>query len=128
MFKDSRHKFLYEYDSESKIMTKRYQGFIDIEDIEKSWDAGFNNGILKYDIKGFILDYRRANFDIKAHEYKKILNFYKQHHDFFARFKFAIITNNPTDITIPILVESDEEGYNTRPFTTIEAAVEWVSV
>ena len=63
---------------------------------------------------------------LKIEEHAEIANFYKKHIDIFGNFKIAIVTEEPKDIVIPILVESLDEGYTSCPFSTLEAAINWV--
>jgi len=119
-------KFKYHFNSSLGILFKTYYGLITIEDIESSWNFAFKNDLIPKEIKGFILDYRNSNFDIRTDRYTAIADFYKKHIDIFGNFKIAILTAEPRDIVIPILVESLDEGYSSRPFSTIEAAIDWV--
>jgi len=119
-------KFKYHFDSSLRIMFKTYYGQITIEDIESSWEYAFKNDLIPKENKGFILDYRNSNFNIKTDRYSAIADFYKKHLDIFGNFRIAILTENPNDIVIPMLVESQDDGYSSRPFSTVEAAISWV--
>ncbi|MBN2349523.1 MAG: hypothetical protein JXJ22_11820 [Bacteroidales bacterium] len=119
-------KFHYEFDPATGILFKYYYGVISIEDLSSSWEYAFEKKLIPKEVKGFILDYRKATFNIKANEYKEIPKFYKKHIDIFRNFKIAIITQDPKDVVIPMLVKTEDDGYFSRPFSTIEAAVEWV--
>lgn len=119
-------KFKYHFNSSLGILFKTYYGLITIEDIESSWEYAFKNDLIPKEIKGFILDYRNSNFNIRTDRYTAIADFYKKHIDIFGNFKIAILTEEPRDIVIPILVESQDEGYSSRPFSTLEAAIDWV--
>ncbi len=119
-------KFKYQFDYSLEILFKYYYGQITIEDIESSWEYAFENHLIPKEKKGFILDYRNSNFKLKIDEHTAISDFYKKHLDIFGGFKIAILTENPKDIVIPILVESQDEGYSSRPFSTLEAAIDWI--
>lgn len=119
-------KFKYRFDSSLGILFKYYYGLINIKDIESSWEYAFENGLIPKETKGFILDYRNSNFNIRIQEYTAISDFYKKHLDIFGNFKIAILTEEPRDIVIPMLVKTEDEGYSSRPFSTLESAIEWV--
>ncbi|MCK3684091.1 hypothetical protein [Maribellus sp. YY47] len=119
-------KFEYQFDSSLGILFKCYYGLIDIEDIVSSWEYAFENNLIPKQGKGFVLDYRNSNFNIKIEEYTAIVDFYKKHLDIFGGFKIAIITEEARDIVIPILVETKDDGYSSKPFSTLEAATKWV--
>jgi len=119
-------KFKFKFDSSLGILFKYYYGLISIEDIESSWEYAFENDLIPKDKKGFILDYRNSNFNINIKEHIAIANFYKKHIDVFGNYKIAILTENPRDIVIPVLVKSKDDGYCSKPFSTLEAAIDWI--
>ncbi|MBN2523895.1 MAG: hypothetical protein JXB24_11525 [Bacteroidales bacterium] len=121
-------KFKFEFDRSTGILFKYYYGKITIEDITSSWVYAFANNIIPKEVRGFILDYRNANFDFDIKEHIKIVEFYKKHLDVFGDLKIAIITEKPKDIIIPMMVETKDEGYYSKPFSTIEAAIAWVLI
>lgn len=121
-----KQNFKYHFNASLGILFKTYYGLITIEDIEYSWEYAFNNNLIPKEKKSFILDYRNSNFNIKIEEHIAIVNFYKKHIDIFGNHKIAILTEDPKDIVIPVLVESHDNGYSSRPFSTIEAAIDWV--
>lgn len=121
-----KKKFKYQFNSLLGILFKYYYGLITIEDIESSWDYAFKNGLIPKDVKGFILDYRNSNFNMEVEEYNKIAYFYKKHIEVFENCKIAILTEEPKDIVIPILVNSKDQGYSSRPFSTLNSAIDWV--
>jgi hypothetical protein len=121
-----KKKFKYQFNNSLGILFKYYYGLITIEDIESSWEYAFKNDLIPKDVKGFILDYRNSNFNIKIEKFNEIANFYKKHLEVFGNLKIAIITEDPKDIVIPILVETKDEGYSSRPFSTLESAIDWV--
>ncbi len=119
-------KVKYKFDDSTGILYKYYFGTITLDDIFTSWNDAISNNIIPKDTKGFILDYTKANFDLEFDELDKIPEYYKQHLDIFRNKKIAILTQSVRDIVYPILVEKKDSGYSSRPFYTLEAAIEWV--
>ena len=119
-------KFKFVFDRSTGILYKYYYGSITLEDIFSSWDYAISNNIIPKETKGFILDYRKAHFEIILNEYWRIADYYKKHLDIFGNKRVAIITEKPKDAVIPDLVETKDEGYLSRPFYSPEAAVQWV--
>ncbi len=119
-------KYKYQFDRSLGILFKYYYGWINLEDIVSSWEYAFENNLVPKQVKGFILDYRNSNLNIKIEKHVEIVEFYKKHIDIFGGFKIAIITNEARDIVIPILVKAKDEGYKSSPFSTLEAAIKWV--
>ncbi|MBK7630567.1 MAG: hypothetical protein IPJ23_07685 [Ignavibacteriales bacterium] len=120
------NKFKYQYDSSTGILFKYYYGPITIEDIHSSWDYAINNNLIPKGTRSFVLDYTAASFDIKVKEHTKIAEYYRNHLEVFKNCKIAIITQTPKDVVIPALVETIDEGYYSKPFYTLEAAIDWV--
>ena len=119
-------KVKYKFDDSTGILYKYYFGTITLDDIFTSWNDAISNNIIPKDTKGFILDYTKANFDLEFDELDKIPEYYKQHLDIFRNKKIAILTQSVRDIVYPILVEKKDSGCSSRPFYTLEAAIEWV--
>lgn len=118
--------YKFELHSELNILYKYYYGPISLENIFSSWEHAFDTNIIPKDIKGFILDFRKSNFDFKVERFIDISNFYKEHIDIFKGAKIALITVDPTDLVVPILFKTKEEGYLSQPFSTEQAAIEWI--
>lgn len=119
-------KFKFEFDSKTGILYKYYYGSTTIDDLISSWDYGFENNLIPATVKGFILDYREASFCFNSSDWEKIPDYYRQHLSIFGNRKIAIITLNPKDIIVPFLVKRYDNGYQSEPFSTTEAAIYWV--
>ncbi len=116
----------YSFDESTGIFYKYYRGLINLDDIFSSWDHVIANQIIPANTKGIILDYSNASFDVYYKEYYKIAGYYKSHLEIFGGMRIAILTQSTNDVVIPTLVESLDEGYLSKPFYTLEAALRWV--
>lgn len=123
---DTILKTTFKFDNKTHIFYKYYCGEISIQEINDSWIKMIAANVIPQSRKGFILDYRKASFNIELDEYIKIADFYQKNIKTFKDCKIAIITNNPMDIVIPILVREKDKGYASKPFSTVEAAAEWI--
>lgn len=119
-------KFRFEFDSSTGLFFKYYYGSTTIDDLIGSWDYAIENKLIPATVKGFILDYREANFSLSAADREEIPRYYKLRLNVFGSRKIAIITLNPKDIVVPILVRRQDSGYQSQPFSTIEAAIRWI--
>jgi len=119
-------KFKFVFDDSTGILYKYYYGSITIEDISSSWDYAIAHNLIPKNTKEFILDYRKATFQIKLTEYEMIADYYKQNLDIFRNKKIAIITQTSKDVIIPALVETKDDDYSSAPFYTLSAAINWV--
>ncbi|MFB6319488.1 hypothetical protein ACE1EF_12935 [Saccharicrinis sp. FJH54] len=116
-----------EYNVKNKIFFKRYAGSITLEDIFESWQNAFKKNLIPEDVKGFVLDYRLAHLDFQLNEYHQIPEFYKDNIDYFLGRKIAVITSNPRDLVFPTLIKTMDDGYESKPFSTEEAAILWIN-
>ncbi len=117
----------YKYDSINGIMYKIHYGDIDIEIIKNSWEWAYSNKIIPENTTKFILDYREASLIINPRNAEDIPNYYIQNPQYFAGKKFAIISDDPKNLVISTLVRKKDEGYDSKPFSTIEAAIIWLN-
>ena len=107
------------------IVFKSYFGLITVNDVKVSWLDAIEKNLFPSGIIGFILDYRAANLDIEPAGTFEIPAFYRQHLDLFKNKRVAIITENPADIVYPILIRLLDQGYESNPFSTMDAAIQW---
>ena len=119
-------KFKYQVNNLHPVVVKYYYGPITLQDIFLSWKHAFDHKLIPDGTKGFILDYRGGTIDVSIDEYEAIPEFYKRHLDVFGNSKIAVLTESPSDIVIPNLVATKDEGFTSRPFSTLEAAYKWV--
>jgi hypothetical protein len=121
-------KFDYKFDSSTHVFYKYYYGSINVDDICSSWECLIERNLIPENVAGFILDYSLASFNVAASEHAVIPEFYRKHLDVFGNLKIAIITQTPRDIVIPILIEKKDNGYFSKPFYTIQAALKWILI
>ncbi len=121
-----KKNYTFYFDPDTRIMYKYYYGEISFDDIESSWDEAINKNIIPGETSGFILDYQKASVNIPVKLYNQIPEYYKQHLDIFGGKRIAVLTTNPKDIVIPILVETESQGFESKPFSTEEAAIKWI--
>ena len=119
-------KFKYSFDESTEILFKYYYGDITLNDISSSWDFAIEKGLIPANTKGFIIDYRKAKFKMDLNETNGIADYYHHHLEIFGDKKIAIITISPDQVIIPSLVELKDDGYSSRPFYTLKAALSWV--
>ncbi len=119
-------KFDYRFDRKHGILYKFYFGDITIKDIESSWELAKVKNLIPEGTKRFLLDYRKATFNMSYREYPKIIEYYKNNLEIFRNTKIAIVTQNEKDVIIPTLVHSKDNFYKSEPFYTENAAVQWL--
>ncbi len=120
----SRYKF--EFNSANGIMFKYYFGGISFEDIVNSWEYAIENNLIPKETKGFIIDFTNATLISPVSKHYILADFYRNHPDIFHHHKIAIITINPKEVVVPILLRQQDFGSITMPFSTLEGAIDWI--
>ena len=118
--------YKYHFDASLGVLFKYYYGEINLSDILSSWEYAFENNLIPKETKGFIIDYTKACFDMEVKHHHAIADFYRDNIEEFNKCKIAVITLSPKDIVISILVGSKNLGCESKPFSTVEGALEWV--
>jgi hypothetical protein len=116
----------FNFDSSQKIFYKHYSGEISFSDFESSWLYVIQNQIFPLETRGFLLDYRKATLAVSLNEANKIAEFFLKHLHVFGNKKIAFIASTPEQILIPMLLHEFDFNYQSRPFSTIEAAESWI--
>ncbi|WP_321372031.1 hypothetical protein [uncultured Draconibacterium sp.] len=114
------------YEYKNRVVFKYYFGLITVEDVAETWLTAIKKKLFPDDAVGFILDYRNAQFDIEPGRHIEIPEFFHQHPDVFYGKKIAIVTVRPKDVVYPMLIQVRDKGYKSMPFSTMEAAIDWV--
>lgn len=120
------NKIYYNYDKESKILYKHYTGLIKIEDIISSWNYAFEMNLLSRQVKGIILDYSRASFDLKIKMDTEIVIFYLENLNFFGGLRIAVVLSNPDEFIVPMLARHEEYGLDSALFICMDRAKNWI--
>ena len=116
----------FNFDPTQKIFYEHYSGEVTYNDFESSWLYAIHNHIFPLETKGFLLDYRKATLTISLNEAYKIADFFLKNLHIFSNKKIAFIASTPEQIVIPMLLHEYDMNYQSRPFSTIEAAESWI--
>jgi len=116
----------FNFDATQKIFYKHYSGEVTYLDFESSWLNVIQNYVFPTETKGFLLDCRNAMFKFSLNEAYKIADFFISHLNIFGNKKIAFIASTPEQIIVPMLLLEYDFNYQSRPFSTIEAAESWI--
>lgn len=116
----------YDYDPETRILHKTHTGDISKNDIFGSWDYAIENKLIKNDIAGIVIDYRKARLSLELRDTDTIPQYFDRRPDIFGGKKLAVIVNTPNEIVYPLLIEQKEKTYILKTFSTEEAATVWI--
>lgn len=114
------------YDEKQKVVIEKYSDQISLEDVISSWEKMIqSSNSLPGETRGLIFDCGNAHLDFPASEHHRIVKFYRKNIGFFGKYKIGIVANTPHNIVIVMLVAQADNRYYLRPFTSLNAAMEW---
>lgn len=125
---DQEGKFIFKFNKATGIFTKQHFGRVTVEDIVSSWEYAFENCLIPEGVTGFVVDFQKASLDMKIPDHLRVSGFYAKHLDILGGFKYAVLVSTPRDMVMPVLISTQDKGYITRPFSTLEAALDWLNI
>lgn len=110
-----------------RILIRTFTGEVSFKDIIASWDYCINEELLAKDVVGCVSDFRAAQFVSNPQELEHFLAYMNQqgqlHH-----LRLAVLVDTPDKIVFPMIGESKLHNRIIKPFSTEEAAVDWVAM
>jgi len=119
--------FEFNFDDSRMIFYKYYSGVVSFNDFESSWLYIIKNHFFPGNARGILLDYRKAMVPSPIDEAHRISSFFAGNVQVFKNMKIAFVTSTPEQIILPELVREYDFNYQSRPFSTIEAAENWIA-
>ncbi|MBT8317646.1 MAG: hypothetical protein HKP59_08460 [Lutibacter sp.] len=107
------------------ILIRKFIGKVTFNEIFDSWKYLCENKLIDHKIKGVINDLLDCEIEMDLKSFENLLN-YMKNQDCIRKIKLAVITNNPKIIIFPILGENQKKELKIKPFSTMDAAVDWV--
>ena len=122
---DVVYKFIQRQDK--RILFRTFTGAVSFKDIIDSWDYCINEELLAHDVVGCVSDFRAAQFVSNPRELDQFLAYMDQH-DQFRHLRLAVLVDTPDKIVFPMIGESKLHNRIIKPFSTEEAALNWVAM
>lgn len=123
------NKITYQNFNQNKqhILIKFFSGKFTVMDIINSWENEIISGILTKQHTGYILDYTNASLlmNLKS-DITTLVGYMHSEPDYFENNKFAIIMHKPSQVTIPFVLERTLTTFHTKPFSSIDAGIQWI--
>ena len=107
------------------ILIRDFADKVSVTDIIHSWDILIEQGMLNSNIKGVINNITGCQLAMDLDSFYTLIDYIKTK-DILRKVKLAVVCNNPKMIIFPILGEAEEKDLHIKPFSTVEAAVEWI--
>ena len=116
----------YKFDEENKILFRNFSGIVNINDLVCVWVDTILNHIPNKQIKGIVSDFRGTDIQIEITDLSPLEKLFSKHIEILTQIKIAEVLDSPK-IVLPILFKRKNEEFQLWPFTTIEAALNWIN-
>ncbi|WP_456379097.1 hypothetical protein [Lutibacter sp.] len=113
----------YELHSDS-ILVRNFIGKITAQEIIDSWEYIRENKLIDHKIKGIINNLSDCELIMNLESHAAVLSYMKKQ-DFLKGLKIAVLSDSPKVVIFPILAEQ-QDSLKIKPFSTFEAAVNWI--
>lgn len=114
------------YINDDKILVREIRGKVTFNDIFSSWQALIKDGWFAPSLIGVINDFREMELDAKVSDVNEILKLIDKNFDTFKGIKIAVIVDSYKNIVFPMMVEKLSKKVKIKPFSTFDAARDWV--
>lgn len=109
----------------TSILIRKFIGRTCSSDIINSWEYLLKNNLIDSHIKGIITDLTVCDLNLDLESFEAVL-YYMEKQDCLKKIKCPVISNNPKIIIFPFLAEKQSTELKVKPFSTIEAATNWI--
>ncbi|MFC0877578.1 hypothetical protein ACE01N_13335 [Saccharicrinis sp. FJH2] len=113
------------YDQQANVFINKIVGKVDLNHILDTWQNALESMNIPGNFKGFIIDCEFGHFDFSLKHFEKMVMIYRAHVSKLRNKKVAIVSNDPHDVVFSTLLEFANK-YNTKTFSTHEAALHWM--
>ncbi len=107
------------------ILIRNFIGQVNVNDIINSWEYLNQNKLIDKKIKGVINNLSGCELIMDMESFKTLITYLKKE-DSIKKIKLAVISDNPETMVFPFLGENQESELKIKPFSTMEAAVNWI--
>jgi len=119
-------KYSYVNIFERRILCREFSEDASIRDVISSFEEIIDKNMLSDNTCGIITDLRGVKFEINPKIFKRVSGFLKNNPKLYD-YKLAAITDSPKQVVMVILANNVSSRLNAKPFSTYEAAVNWMS-
>jgi hypothetical protein len=107
------------------ILIRDFADKVSVYEVIDSWEYLIENNMIGSSIKGVINNISGCKLEMDMDSFQILMDYLKRK-DSLRRIKLAVICDNPKMIVFPLLGEFKEKELKIRPFSTLEAAAEWI--
>ena len=114
------------YIDEKRILVREIRGKADFEEIFFSWKELITDGYFNPPVIGMINDFCGAELNVDISDMKRIKVLLEENPEVFKSIKIAVLVDSFKNIVYPMVVEKVSKQATVRPFSTFEAARDWI--
>ena len=107
------------------ILVRKFHNRVNVNDIIASWEYLIDNNMLNEKFLGVINDLQDANLEMNQDCFHQLISYMKMK-PVFLRIKLAVICDTPDKILFPTIGEHMVKELRIKPFSTFDAAVQWI--
>lgn len=107
------------------ILIRDFIGEVFVDDIIESWNYLIRNKMITASTKGVINNLMGCELKMEMAGFEKLMAFLKKH-DLLKKLRLAVICDNPEMIIFPVLGENKVKELKIKPFSSIEAGIDWI--
>ena len=107
------------------VIIRRFSGEVRFEDIIESWNSLFASYPKLENYKGILTNFLDADVKHEDRNLNVLVEFLKGKLDQLENLKIAIVMNTPM-VTNTIIVGQRVKSLQIKPFSTAEAAMQWI--
>ena len=112
-------------DDQDGVIMRRFSGEVCFEDIIESWNKLFSSYTNLNDYKGILTNFLDAEVSHEDNNLNVLVEFLKGYLDQLKDLKIAIVMDTPM-VTNTIIVGQRVKSLQIKPFSTVEAAMQWI--
>jgi len=107
------------------VILRSFSGEVVLEDMIESWKKLFTAYPNLNEYKGILTTFLDAEIKHEDHNLNVLVEFLKDHLDLLKDLKIAIVMDTPM-VTNTIIVGQRVKSLQIKPFSTVEAARQWI--
>ncbi len=107
------------------ILIRDFDEEVSMKEIIESWEYLISENLINDSTKGVINNISGCALLMDMEGFKVVLDYMKQQ-DILKKVKLAVVCDDPKTIVFPALGERMENELRIKPFSTMNAAVNWV--
>lgn len=127
----SAQRYTLELDHELKLIRYKHIGLIEEKDINVVWVKLLEMKEFTDQKYNLLSDYTQGKFNIQPQELPTILEFMRNIEHIVRGKKQALVVSEPLTVAISVLFQIQirkEVGFNVKIYSSVENALEWLSV